>query len=443
MLNVLHTYSQLAVKDDISYFSIDPTQMSHESAHVQEFFPVASNFTDGGQPIEFNILNTGPYYIDPSSMLLKLSGRVWRATGNAMVPLPLQAPEAAPVGAAAPDQVYPADNLASSIIENVELYANNKKIGGNFHYPTYAMIETLTQSYMGMRDAFWASGYSPDVPDKVFDQTDKQGAGKRYHLIKGSREWSLCTPIFNPLNQQSRLLLPGISLRYCFHQSADKYRLITLQNEAREYKLKLTRASLMCRFVKISPTASLGIENALRRGKKALMVLRNTEMVQRSLEEGRTDLLFENLCPRIVPATITLCFIPTTAFYGSYQTDPLQFSHMNMSYSEISVGDRKYQMTYDFENGNVAHAFLEFCRNLQNKHLAFTMEQYIKKHFLMHYILTPDNTVANLSPVESASVRFFAKLKEATAEKMTCLIFLTYPQILEIDSDRNISVVDV
>ena len=438
MLSTLHFCSNLGVKDDLELFQIPITQFSHEGHHFQEIQPISANYQNN-ETIEFQIRNTAEHFLDPSSIFLHIRGRVLREDGTVLKPLDAVKDEKDP---AEPDQVYPINNFANSLFECCDIFLNDKRISHYEHYTFRSFIDLLTQSNIAQRYTLWPLGYEADLTERPLNGESDNGVGARHLRISHSKEFDLATPLFTDLAQQGKLMINGVNMRINLKQNSDKFRLITGPNEKRGYKIKFSKIWLRARFVKIAPSVAMSIEKTLKSGKKALYALRGVETKHRSILAGREDLVFEDLCPRCIPARITFLFIRTEAFYGDFKMDPLKFENLKMESSCLTIGNRKLEESFNFDKGFYAQAYLTLIRQLGNPWIAFTKEQFKKNCFLIHYVLNPDCAMQNFSPITSENVRFDAKLRQPLENKYTCLIITETPRILEIDAERNITIVE-
>ena len=463
MLSILHQTSNLGVRNDLELFTIQPTQFSHEDFRYEEYQPVSQNFQNN-EAIEFRIRHTAEYYLDPSSLQLHVKAKIAREDGTDTKALTVTtatttAAEAskttttaatsvveAPKITISPsdgDYVYPCDNFLNSLFEMCEVHLNDKPIT---HYELYSyrsFLDLLRTTNFAQKHTLWPMMYEPDEAGQTFNLSNLKDHGlmERYRRSQGSKIMDLSGPLFTDLAMQGKILPPGVTVRVVLKQNSDKFRLMTTQEENRAYRLNILEIKITAKFVKIAPSLALSQETMLKQ-QPAVYLLRGVETKYRSLQEGSKDIIFEDLCPRCVPSRITLIFVQTDAFYGNFKKNPYKFEHLDMERSMLSVGSRKYEEKYDFDQEIYTAAYATLLKNLNNEFIRFSRDQYIKNHFMLHYILTPDGDTSNLSPLTSENVRFTASLKKPLTDKYTCIIMTETPRVLEIDARRNISVRD-
>ena len=85
---------------------------------------------------------------------------------------------------------------------------------------------------------------------------------------------------------------------------------------------------------------------------------------------------------------------------------------------------------------------MDLIRQFHNPYINIGPSQFEKNHFILHYILTPDCSTDHFSPIVSENVRFEARLQEPLTHLYTCVIITETPRILEINAQRNISIVE-
>ena len=437
MLSTLHACSNLGVKNDLELFTLPPTQFSHEGEKFIEYHP-SSLKPQESDTIEFNISNTGEQYLDPSSIFFQVRGRIVRTDGTVTVELP---DDNATWDATTPkpDQVYPCDNFINSFMKYCDIYLNGKLITSHELYAYRSYVDLLLNArndYM-----LWPLMFEPNVADQVLDLKNPRGITKRYKWTAASKEIDMETPLFTDLAQQGMLLLPGVDMRIVIRQNPDSFRINTSPaKEDRTYKFDISRFKLRARFVKIAPSVRLAHESALSK-KPALYLLRGVETKIRSLPERSADIILENLCPRRVPARITILFILTEAFYGSHQYDPLKFEHLQIKKSTLYVGGKERKEEFDFDKGFFASAFINFTRAMGNPHnWKFTKAVYEQNFFMLHYILSPDCGTEHLSPIQVDNVRLQIELSKPLSKSYTCIIMTDTPRVIEVSKDRNIEI---
>jgi hypothetical protein len=435
MLSTLHSCSNLGVKNDLELFQIQPTQFSHEGYHYQEFYPTSANYQKN-EAITFRIPNVGEQYLDPSSIFLHVRGRVVGPGGVKLVsPTPKKEGTSTEPDY---DKVYPCDNFVNSLFETCDIFLNDIRISHNELYTYRSFLDLLTESNVAMRTTLWPLCYSPDETEQTLDFKHSHGITERYSRIKESREIDLATPLFTDLSQQGKLLPSGVTMRITLKQNPDKFRLITAATEARDYKFEILEMWILARFVSIASGVRLAIEKTLHSGQNALYLLRGVQTKYRAITSGKKDIVLEDLSPGRVPAKLTFLFVRSDAVHGNFKLNPLKFENLKMNRSTLTVGNREIEETYDFNKDFYAWPYMNFIRQLNNPLVHFSKGQYEKNHFMLHYVLTPDGTVENLSPCTSENVRLTVELSENLAENYTCIIVAETPTVLEIDAARNI-----
>jgi hypothetical protein len=434
MLSTLHANSALGVLNDLALFDIPETQFSHESSFVQEILPVSSSFNQA-ESVEFQIRNVSDFWIDPSSLLLSVQGRVLRANNEEII--------SAAANNIQPDVVWPVDNMLSSLFESCEIYLNDIRVSGGGHYSYRSFMDLLTTANQSMsKCTLWPLGYSNDTSNQAFNRAGGEGIPFRFRIIQNSRVFQLVSPLFASLCQQGKLLLNGVNMRICLRQTNNNFRLMTSAEEQRNYKFDLSKIALRAKFVKIAPTVSLSIEKALAKGKKALYALRGVDLSYRSIAANMVDLILDDLAPRCVPARLTLLFVRTESFYGNKTMNPFKFENLGIEQSCLTVGNRKIEQNFDFEHHNYAAAYMDLIRQIGNPHLYLHKDVYENNHFFHHFVLTADGSTDHFSSISNENVRFTAHLRAPLEHRFTVIIITENPKLLEIDKDRNVRIID-
>lgn len=452
-LKTLHECSSLGVKNDLELFTLPITQFSHLGSEWVEYHPTSLKPQES-DTVEFNVPNSGLNYLDPSCLYLQIKAKIVRASDGANTEVIKRTPpsytlsgtpptdikrEAAKLSAG--DKVYPCNNFGNSMLRYVDVYLNGFLVSNHEVYPYRSYLEVMLNSTRAMRKTYWTMGFAMVEPGQTLDFENDRGINKLYSLAEGSREFNLETPLFTDIGDTKMLLLPGVDLRIVIRQSSDSFRLITANDEERQYKLKIMDFKLRVRFVQVSDHVRLSHENALKKT-PAKYPLRGVELRFYTLPIGSPDILLENLCPKRVPNKITILFVSTEAFYGTFKTNPLKFVNLNMRKSSLFVGTHERREVFDFDKKQFASAFVNFIRAVSDKHVEISHELYEKELFMLHYILTPDGCADNFSPIQVENVRLQIELKEPLTQSYTCLIVTETPRILEIYKDRTLKLKD-
>ena len=489
-LATLHKKSRLAICDDLSLFEIRETQYSHESDDLMTVFPTNNKLT--GDHLEFVFRNTTPFMYDLDSAILIAKARIVRADGKPTYheETPQQDPptnttttstststnNTIPTGGGdsstkppatstsshvktdeksttrdtvdAPppkqkliyDRVIPVRNIGMSMFSQLDVHLQNKLISNHDLIPYRAFLGVLFKSNPAMdRHTLWTQMYH--AAEKEEDEDSLQTSDnmqKRWKRTRGSRIFDIVTRISSDAFEQPNLLVGGVELRMNFKLSSDDFKLLSFEDPSIKYKLELVSAELELRRVKIFNSVTRSIEERMLT-EPSLYLLKGVQTRIRSLQEGSKDIIMENLTSQ-TPSKMTFMFIKTSAFYGTPSLDPFCFEHMNMRRCTLSVGTKQQTFTFDFDNGLYAHAYYHLLRNIGNKHVVITREQYAKNTFLLHYILSPSRCPDALSPITSENVRFHAEFTRPLDDAYTCVILIETERVLEISHDRQIEI---
>ena len=454
MLSTLHSCSALGVKSDLELFSLPPTQFSHVDDAFTDIYPSSVAKPKASDVVEFEITNNSLHYLDISSIFVQIRARLLKADGTTTKLLERQKEfyTAAEAGTGADkkititthaaqlndgDKVYLTDNIANSIIRVCDVYLNSKLVSEHELYTYRSYLDLLMRSNVAMRDTLWPLGFHPDRAAQTLDLVYTDGINARYKISAASKPFELEKPIFTDICQQGSLLLPGVNVRLVFRLNPDNFRIITAAGVTTEYKLDISRFKLRARFVQVADSIRLAHEEVLLK-QPALYVLRGIETKIRSVPEGSTHIVLENLCPLRVPDKLTILFVETDAFYGSFATNPLKFEHLDMTRCSLYIGTKELRETFDFEQSEFATAFLNLCRAVGNPDFKLTRATYKDNTFLLHYNLKPDCSNTNFSPVRVENVRLHIQLKRPLTKAYTCIVVSETPRILEIKHDRTI-----
>ena len=106
------------------------------------------------------------------------------------------------------------------------------------------------------------------------------------------------------------------------------------------HKVKLTKAYLKVRKVKVTPNVSIAHELALKKG-PAIYPVRCVECKTFIIPTGNPSLRKDNLYNGLVPNTFVFGMVDSAAFNGNYEKNPYNFKTFTTSFIGITVNGEK------------------------------------------------------------------------------------------------------
>ena len=322
--------------------------MSVEHSCTMDYHPVST--LTNNSPIEVNILGFGEDYIDLKNTFLHLGLKITAADGANIA-------DAAAIG--------PVNLLIYSLFSQVDVALNDYLVSSSTNTYAYrAYLETLLNYGKEAKESQLTSVmWYKDTAGKM-DKCAVVAAGENMGLVKRasftqfSKVVDKMGRIHSDIFFQEKLLMNGISVRIRLIRSKDSFSLISM-DAAPTYKIKIVRAVLHARKVRISDFVYLAHANALELA-NSMYPIRRVECKTFSIPTGNYDAVQENLFMGQVPGRVIVGLVDTDAFNGSFAKNPYNFK--NYKITDISLkSDGQEQsgqsITLDFATGTIMEGY--------------------------------------------------------------------------------------
>ena len=248
----MHSKSGECVKTELDLFSVPPMQVSLEKRLWIDHQPVSS-VSDRG-PITFLCPGTEDY-VDLTQTILVVSAKVKKANGNNLD---------------ANEHVDIVNNSLHSLFKQVDVFLKEKQATRTYAYRAY--LETLVNYGPAAKESQLTAGmFYKDTAGKM-DVTDptlaavnaNMGLKKRYAFSQESGVIKMAGPLLCIVFKSERLLLSFVDLKVILNRNVNEFCLMSDIDDA-DYRVKLTKAYLKIRKVKVSPSISIAHELALKK----------------------------------------------------------------------------------------------------------------------------------------------------------------------------------
>ena len=157
-----------------------------------------------------------------------------------------------------------------------------------------------------------------DVADPTMAAANANlGLKKRYVFSQESGILEMAGPLFCDVFRSERLLLSFVDLKVILNRNVNEFCLMASEGNV-DYRVKLTKAYLKIRKVKVSLSISIAHELALKKG-PAIYLVRCVECKTFIIAAGNPSLRKDNLYNGLVPKTFVFGMIDSAAFNGAYK----------------------------------------------------------------------------------------------------------------------------
>jgi hypothetical protein len=210
--------------------------------------------------------------------------------------------------------------------------------------------------------------------------------------------------------------------------------------------IKVVSAMLLVRRVRLSPSVAVAHAKALEIGSAKYPIKR---MVCKSttIPTGLLDANQEKLFSGQIPTRLVIGLVDNEAFNGSYNRNPFNFAHFNLS--EISVyidgqqGDRIRPLKLNFANDQFIEGYITLFTGTgkinRNEGNSIKPSEYNGGYALYAFDLTPDLSKGDhFNLIKQGDVRLSLKFAEALPRAVTVIAYAEFENVIEIDRARNI-----
>lgn len=412
-------------KSELFLFDESPVQNSLTSASWVDFHALSN--TQQGGPIEFFVGSTHDEYLDLNDTKLYLQVKLDEVATDA--------------------EVGPVNLLLSSLFQDVTLTLNDQVVqGGDQLYAYKAMLNSMLLFDKGVKQTqLGAAGWEPDQVGKYNDATNS-GLIKRIDKFKDEKVCELMGPLHLDLMTQPKYLLPRVDMRLRLTRNSNSFTQMCFNKTGDVAKIKIIKAILYVRKVKVLPSVVEGHEGGLE-NYNAKYPIQRTLAQTFTVGTGVQSFNKENLFQGRMPKLVVIAMVSNKAFAGALTSNPFYFNNYNCNYCGLfrdgeSIPDREPYSMIDTDSYvrpylGMIHALEFFNRNDTN---GITYEEFKSGSTLFVFNLTPDLTVGSgcQQAFRSGNLRLEMRFSEALSETINVLCYGVFDGQIEVTRQRNI-----
>ena len=277
-----------------------------------------------------------------------------------------------------------------------------------------------------------------DTPQSYDEFKFSNGYIKR--RIRDSEERQLYTPVHADFLRTGAFLPPSNKLSLKFYRADDAFLLLT-PLEGTSYRLKITDLRLHYSRVVLA-------EN-IPPPKKEHYLLTRTELRRFPIASGLQTTSVAIHRDGRLPTSIVIGQVLTAACEGSFQHNPFNFAHFDLSRLNLTVNGEPVPAqpyTPDFENSNFAREYYALFSNLglgNNSNLV-TIDQFKGGCALFATDLSPDSCSGrHFHPSAVGTVELCLSWSKPIARPLTILCYLTFEEIASHSREEGTYTVEV
>lgn len=418
------------VRSETNLFEDPGYEVSRMGSQVVIHHPITA-ISDRRSPLQFLIKSNDQHYIDLRSIKLKIRAKVLRSDGSALKK---------------DDVVSPCQNWLHSMFRSVQCYFNDVLITStseNYGYKAY--IETLlgfgkeSKKSQGSCALFEREDDMTCMDEKVDD-----GFKRRFEKIKESKIVEMVGRPFIDICAASQYLLPGVDIRINFDRSSPEFSLIT--NSAEPFIVDIVDAKLYVEKVNLLPSLALDHIKMLETGKQMQMALRKVEVRSFTIPPGTSQVSNESILTGLIPYRVIVAILPSSAYVGSYKTNPFVFGNHSLTYINLCVNGESINtpLELDYDSDSYILAYDNLFRgldiDLEDVGIDISLKDF--KESCALYVYNIAQIREGFVPPRHGNVSLELKFKTAKKEALTVLTYLEWPAVLQADRYKNISFLD-
>jgi len=430
--------SYVCTSPQLDLFTTPMTQTSIESGSWAEFNPTSA--LSDSMPIEFDISGAGTSYIDLSHTQLVVRAQLLKGDGTAIDNT---------------THVAPCNLFLHSLFSEIDVKLNGTLItSSNNTYPYRAYIETLlSYGHDAKRSQLTSALYYKDEGGNTgFEEADPHAAGatnkgmvKRNSFFRNGGIVSMQGPLHLDLLFQDRYLPSDVGAQLRFVRSKDAF---SLMSDAANpsFRIKIHECKLLIRKVNISPSVFIAQAKAFEVG-NAKYPIRRVVCKSYSVATGMRDNVHEGLFTGQIPSRIVIAMVENQAFNGSYERNPFNFKHFNLSSIKIYVDGQAHSnikpIECDFDNHQSLMGYLSLFtgsgKYRRDEGLDIDREEYENGYTLFAYDLSPDLTEEGyFNLVKEGSIRVELKFAQALTNTINIIAYAEFESIIEINREKQV-----
>lgn len=431
-------HSSPTVEKNLSLFHLPPTELGVDQIQWINYRPVSQS--DEG-PLEFVVSGAGHQYIDLQNSRLYIKAKILKADGST-IPLVFkdtngsyEASNMNPEGFVSPVNLW-----LHSLFNQVDLLMQQEVVNSSNLYPYRSYLETLIYPYepaLGEAELFYKDSFGRmDATQVLIGKND--GLDRRNMRGITSQDIDMEGPLHLDICRQSRYILNGIDIGLKLWPSRNSFRLMS---DIGECQVKITEAVLKVCKVEVSPSVLATHNSVMKHNMTAKYPCERTEMKRFTIMPGLHSYNVEDIFQGEVPNKVVCGLVTSSAFNGDLKKNPFNFIHGHISEIGIKVDNKpvpqKPLETKFGDHSNSANAFRALFE--ENPDLNITRDEFEHGYTLFSFTLR-QGSHEHMNTLQKGNCSMEIKFSQVTAETMTLIIMGKFPQVFEIDVDRQVTV---
>lgn len=426
--------TSVAEPSELSLFSDPPNQVAVQKIYFSEIRPISS-FDGETAPLEFAVPGGGNEYIDLRRSRLYLKAKITKADGTALTPtektgivnLPLQ-----------------------SLFSQIDVYMNGKCVSQNANnYPWKAYLKVLlSNGPSASQSQLQTQLYYPDK--EALDDADaatgrNQGLRGRFVFTQKSRTFDLEGPLYVDCFYLDKYLINGVDLQLRLFRSRNEFVLMSKESSP-NYKVTILDAVFKACKIRLDSGVLMNHADAITKSPARYNYLK-TDVKMMTISDNTSEVYWDDVWNGRRPSKMYVAFVKQAAVNGSYDANPFNFQHFNLSEIVVTVNGeptpvRPLKLDFD-DNRNYVTALCNLYQAsdkwYKDDGLIIDRDHFSKGYAIYAFDLDPNDLGEGyINLTHQANVGVYARFASPTTATVSALAFCEFPGLLLVDQAREI-----
>ena len=261
----------------------------------------------------------------------------------------------------------------------------------------------------------------------------------RQSIVCNSKLFDFYIPPTCDILQSDRLLHPSISLRLKFTRASDAFSIIS--KDEHQYRIVIEDLKLYARYVNINPNVINTHTEQLEKKVPLIYPLTRTQMKSYNIPKGETSTYISRMFSGVLPKSIVIGFVSSTAFHGSQKSNPWNFKHYDLAQCSIKFNGENVPLepySPNFKEDLFLREYCEFYRNIgidvdENCGNAVTPAMYKGGCFFLGFDLSGDQcNMLHRHETQTGNIDFSALFRTPLPESVTVVVYASAEADIEI-----------
>ena len=438
------------INSALNLFKVPPTDRSIESYRMVTIQPT----TTGINPMEFVVPGLDSY-VDLNRSYLTMELGLKKSDGNNLV---------------AYETLFPVNNLAHSIIKQIDLHLNGTLVGpqsDTYHYKAY--FERLLNfdrqdgetvlapagwfNQIDVPTTWTANNLDAATPHNDFKALSENHKGMVKAMVAETAEYAAGkrrSLVFTPhleVFHTGKVLVPGIEIKIKFHFNPPN---LFMNGVGQTAKLKEQDIKIRLHLCQLRLNEALYMDLAHQRHNQGAIAVYPTvrsEIRTFSMDSTLTRFEIRDLFQNRVPDRMIVGLVDSRAFNGDYTRDPFCFQKFGLtSIKQIVKGEEYPYETLELVGNDSTKDLLGYSRFLQASGAWCKLKGNMlrkddwgqdKGCTLFMYDNVPNGCAdsKNLNPKQSGDLQLKLDFRAAPANNITVIVFGEFENLLEVDGN--------